>query len=190
MKEMQGKKIKVHKSLHDLFGRETTLTDLFAVFLGSVSLTFLTLTFIWEVDLTFAKKVVLTLLALDIGGGVVANFTEGTNNLYAESSKRRNLFVLIHVLQPMLLAWIYKSNVIAIFIITGFALISTFCVINIKENNIQRVIAATLLLIGILLIQLLNFSDQLLQVILIVYSVKLILSFAVNWTSLKQQAKE
>lgn len=186
---MQGKKIKVPKTLHDLFGRETTLPDLFAVFIGSFSLTILTLTFIWEVDLSFAKKVVLTLLAFDIGGGVVANFTEGTNNYYAESLKKRNLFVLIHVLQPLLLAWIYQSNLIAILIVSGFTLISTFCIINIKENNIQRVIASTLLLIGIFLIHLLNFSDQLLQVILIVYSVKLILSFAVNWTSLKQQAK-
>jgi hypothetical protein len=102
---MQNKKIQVHKFLSEVFGRETTTFDLLAIIISSVSFAVLTLFVKWNADITIIKKIILTILALDIGGGVVANFTTGTNNYYAESLRKRYLFVLFHLLQPSILIW-------------------------------------------------------------------------------------
>lgn len=177
------KKIKIHKFLNELFGREATWFDILAIFSGSVSLAIITLSVIWNVDMSLIKKVVLTFLALDIGGGVIANFTTGTNNYYAESSSRRYLFVLFHVFQPLLLIWIYPNDLYLILTIALYILLSSLCIINMKKIDIQRVIGITLLLIGILTVQKLSFSNQLLQLLLLVYSTKLVLAFSVNWTN-------
>ena len=143
--KLQDKKIKIHKLGNELFGRETTLLDLLAIFVGSFSLAIVTLLVTWGLDLSLIKKIVLTLLALDIGGGVVANFTIGTSSYYAESSKKRDLFILFHILQPLLLAWIYSSDLYVILTITLYTLASSLLTLKLKDNNIQRVTGATLL---------------------------------------------
>ena len=179
--KMKDRKIKVHKLLYELFGRESTWPDILAIFAGSFSLAIMALSTIWEVDLSVIKKIVLAFLAFDIGGGVVANFTTGTNNYYGESSKKRSFFVLLHVLQPLLLIWIFPNDLYFISIISAFTLLSSLCIINITDTSFQRVSAASLLVIGILMVQLLNFSNQFVQLILLFYSIKLILAFSVNW---------
>jgi len=181
--ELINRKIKVHKSLHELFGQETTWFDLFAILLGSILLTIVTQILCIESELTTAKKIVLAVLTLDIGGGVIANFTEGTNNYYSENIKIRYLFILTHFLQPLVLLWIFTENLFFILIITLFTLISSMIVTVIKDYGIQRIAAISFLLIGVLISFLLPFSNQVLQLILIVYSIKLILAFSVNWNS-------
>ncbi len=178
---MEDKKIKVHKLVNEVFGRETTLFDIFTIFIGSVSLAIVTLLLVWEIDLSFTKKMVLTLLALDIGGGVVANFTDGTNNYYEESSKKRYLFVFFHILQPLLLAWIYPTDLYNILAIPLYTLLSSLFILNIKVANRQRVVGATFLFVGILIVQSLNFANQVLQLMLFMYSIKLMLAFSVDW---------
>ncbi len=181
--EISDRKIKVHKSLHDLFGRETTRLDLIVILLGAIALTIATQILCLDTELSLTKKIVLAFLTLDIGGGVIANFTEGTNNYYSENIKRRYLFVLLHILQPLILMWIFPENIIVISAITFYTLISSLIVTTIKEKTTQRIIAATFLVIGILLTYLFQFSDQALQLIIMMYLIKLILAFSVNWTN-------
>lgn len=181
--EISDRKIKVHKSLHDLFGRETTRLDLIAILLGAIALSILTQMLCHDSELSLTKKIVLAFLTLDIGGGVIANFTEGTNNYYSENIKRRYLFVLLHILQPLILMWIFPENIKVISAITFYTLISSLIVTTIKDITTQRITAATFLVIGILLIYLFQFSDQALQLIFMMYLIKLILAFSVNWTN-------
>jgi prepilin signal peptidase PulO-like enzyme (type II secretory pathway) len=126
---------------------------------------------------------VLIILALDIGGGVVANFTTGTNNYYAESLKKRYLFVVFHLLQPSILIWIFPSELLAILGVSLFTLTSSIIVLNIKKQYNQRIIAVTLLLFSLFLSTLLNYSDPLTKMIMQLFSIKLILAFSVNWAS-------
>jgi prepilin signal peptidase PulO-like enzyme (type II secretory pathway) len=125
----------------------------------------------------------LTLLALDIAGGVVANFTKGTNNYYAESLRKRYFFVLFHLLQPSILIWIFPNELQAILGISIFTLISSIIVLNIKKQYNQRITAITLLVLSFILSILLNYSDPLLQIVMQLFSIKLILAFSVNWSS-------
>ena len=184
MGEVQKNKIKVHLFFRELFGRETTSFDLLAILIGSVSLVGIILFFKWNTDFSVIKKTVLTILALDIGGGVVANFTSGTNDYYAESLRKRYLFVLFHLIQPSLLIWIFPSELLAILGVTLFTLTSSIIVLCLKSPNNQRIIAVTLLLLSLILATLLNFTDPLAQLIMQFFSIKLILAFSVNWTAI------
>ena len=180
---MQNKKIQVHKFLGEVFGRETTTFDLLVIIISSVSFALLTLFVKWNADITIIKKIILTILALDIGGGVVANFTTGTNNYYAESLRKRYLFVLFHLLQPSILIWIFPSELIAVLGVSLFTLTSSIIVLNIKKQYNQRIVAITLLLLSLILSTLLSYTDQLIQIIMHFFSLKLILAFSVNWTT-------
>lgn len=179
--------MKVHKSLHELFGRETTKFDLILILIGSITLTVVTQLMNFGADLSLIKKIILAFLTLDIGGGVIANFTDGTNNFYAESLKKRYAFIVVHVLQPAVLSWIFPNNGISIFTFTLFTLMCAVIVTSIKQYATQKVVAATTLLLGVMLTFLLNFSSETLHLILLIYSIKLILAFSVNWTTSNKQ---
>lgn len=183
MVKTQKNKIKVHRFFHELFGQETTTLDLLAIIISSVSFAVLTLFVKWNADITITKKIILTILALDIGGGVVANFTTGTNNYYAESLRKRYLFVLFHLLQPSILIWIFPSELTAILGVSLFTLTSSIIVLKIKKQYNQRIVAITLLLLSLILSTLLPYTDSLTQIIMHFFSLKLILSFSVNWVS-------
>lgn len=183
--ERTSRKIQVHKSLHELFGRETNRLDLFAILLGSITLTIAVQLLCLDGELSLIKKIILAFLTLDIGGGIIANFTEGTNNYYSESVRKRYLFIAIHILQPLILSWVFPNNILTILTLTSFTLISSFIITSIERTNTQKTIGATMVLIGMILIFLFSFSTQLLQLILLIYVVKLILAFSVNWTHSK-----
>jgi hypothetical protein len=186
---MQNKKIQVHKFLFELFGRETTTFDLLAIVIGSLSFAGLMPILKWNTDISNFKLIILTILALDIAGGVVANFTTGTNNYYAESLRKRYFFVLFHLLQPSILIWIFPSELIAILGVSLFTLTSSIIVLNIKKQYNQRIVAITLLLLSLILSTILPYTDPLTQIIMHFFSLKLILAFCVNWASSDQDVK-
>jgi hypothetical protein len=182
--KIQNKKIQVHKFLFELFGRETTTFHLLAIVIASLSFAGLTLLLKLNTDISNFKLIVLTILTLDIAGGVVANFTAGTTNYYAESLRKRYFFFLFHLLQPSILIWIFPNEFQAILGVSIFTLLCSFIVLNINKHYIQRITAITLLLLSFILSILLNYSDPLLQIVMQLFSIKLILAFSVNWNSI------
>lgn len=182
-KKLQKNIIQVHRVLRELFGRETTRFDLLAIIISSISFAILTLILNWNVDISIFKKIALIILAFDIGGGVISNFTPGTNNYYAESLRKRYLFILFHLIQPLILIWIFPNDLQAILGVSIYTLTSSIIVLNINKHNTQRITAITLLLLSFILSVLLNYSDPLLQIVMQLFSIKLILAFSVNWSS-------
>ncbi len=182
--KIQNKKIQVHKFLFELFGRETTTFDLLAIVVAALSFAGLMLILKLNTNISNFKLIILTILALDIAGGVVANFTTGTTNYYAESLRKRYFFVLFHLLQPSILIWIFPNELQAILGISIVALISSIIVLNIKKQYNQRITAITLLVLSFILSILLNFYDPLTQLLMQLFSTKLILAFSVNWSSI------
>jgi hypothetical protein len=174
-------KFKVHRLFQELFGRETTKFDLLAIIICSVSFAGLTLQQKWNAEISTFKLIILIILALDIAGGVIANFTKGTNNYYSESLRKRYIFIFFHLLQPSILIWIFPSELLAILGVSLFTLTSSIVVLNIKKQYNQRIIAVTLLLFSLFLSTLLNYSDPLTEIIMQLFSIKLILAFSVNW---------
>jgi membrane glycosyltransferase len=185
---LQNKKIQVQRYLVELFGRETTTFDLLAIAISSLSFAGLLIIMKWNANISIIKLIMLTILALDIAGGVVANFTKGTNNYYAESLEKRYLFVFFHLLQPSILIWIFPNELLAILGLSIYTLISSIIVLNIKKHYTQIIVAITLLLLSFILSILLNYTDPLTKIIMQLFSVKLILAFSVNWTSSDRDA--
>jgi membrane glycosyltransferase len=183
MIKLNNNKFKIHRLLRALFGLETTRLDLLAIVISALSFAALTLILNSNSDALDTKTIVLIILALDIGGGAVANFTTGTNNYYAESFQKRYLFVVFHLLQPSILIWIFPSELLAILGVSLFTLTSSIIVLNIKKQYNQRIVAITLLLLSLILSTLLSYTDQLIQIIMHFFSLKLILAFSVNWTT-------
>ena len=184
---MNNKVIFVQKHLHQLFGRQTTLFDILIIVGCAIAFASLTLTLIFNTDLSVIKKIIHTILALDIGGGVVANFTVGTNNYYAESLTRKYFFVFFHLLQPSLLVWIYPADWYAVAAVSLFTLIASMIILHVKTHNRQRVTALSLLTLCRMLTILLNFSGAVLYLTMLFYAIKLILAFSVNWISIEKE---
>ena len=183
MIKLNNNKFKIHRLLRALFGLETTRLDLLAIVISALSFAALTLILNSNSDALDTKTIVLIILALDIGGGAVANFTTGTNNYYAESFQKRYLFVVFHLLQPSILIWIFPSELLAILGVSLFTLTSSIIVLNVKKQYNQRIVAITLLLLSLILSTLLSYADQLAQIIMHFFSLKLILAFSVNRTT-------
>jgi len=181
--KLRNNKIKVNRFLSELFGHETTTFDLLSIVVSSFSFAGLTLILKWNANISNIKIIMLTILTLDIAGGIVANFTRGTNNYYAESLRRRYLFVFFHLLQPSILIWIFPSELLAILGVSLYTLTSSIIVLNIKKQYDQRIIAVTLLLFSLFLSTLLKYTDPLTKMIMQLFSIKLILAFSVNWAS-------
>jgi len=180
-KNISPREVEVNKLFRELLGRKTTAFDLLAIIVSAIAFAVLTLLLKWNADISNFKLVILTILALDIAGGVIANFTKGTNNYYSESLQKRYLFVIFHLLQPSILIWIFPSELLAILGVSLFTLSSSIIVLNIKKQYNQRIVAITLLLLSLILSTFLNYSDPLTKMIMQLFSVKLILAFSVNW---------
>ena len=180
-KELQNNKIQVHRVLRELFGRETTKFALLAIIISAFSFAVLTLILNWNIDISILKKFALTLLAFDIGGGVVSNFTPGTNKYYAESLRKRHLFILFHLIQPSILIWIFPNDLPAILGVCIFTLTSSIFVLNIKKIYNQIIVAISLLNFCLMLSSFLNYANTSTQIIMLLFSIKLILAFSVNW---------
>lgn len=169
--------------MHVLFGRATSIFELLSIVVGAILFGALTLAFVWNSNIAGLKKITQVVLALDIAGGVVANFTSGTNNYYAESLNRKYFFIFFHLLQPSLLVWIYPADWYAIAAVSVFTLTGSIIVLQVKSYNRQRVTAVSLWVACMTLATLLNFSVLLLYLTMLLYAIKLILAFSVNWAS-------
>lgn len=173
--------VKIPKFLHEFHGKESSRFDLFITYFGALVVTFLVLVFAWPPDLSSIEKIVLVLLLLDIAGGVVANLTPGTKAFYANNPTKRKIFIGLHVLQPLLLIWLFPEQIILIGMISGLVLLMTFIINQIENILKQRVISATALMVVILLTMIFESGNRLVEFILVLYAIKLMFSFAVRW---------
>lgn len=176
----QRKPIRVHKLLRMLFGAYTTRVDVLAILAGSFTLSIFVLVQLTESMLSPWLIALLLLLALDLGGGVVANFTSGTKSYYAEKRSRQFAFLAFHVLQPLIIAGIFPGVWSPVLIVAGLILLSSLLVVKLTDSHLQRVIAALLFLICATLISLLNFDGNTVRFLMLVFAAKLILAFSVG----------
>ncbi len=178
----EKQRIKVHPFLHPLFGRDTTKFDVLAILLIAFLFAASSLFLEGQQDLSSLKKSIFMLLALDLSGGIVANMTSGTNQFYESSLKKKYFFLLIHFLQPLLLAWVFPMDLPLILVTSMYTLLGSLLVIKISITSGQRVAAISLTSLGILLVFLLPYKNPILKGMFILFILKLVLSFSVNWT--------
>lgn len=178
-----NRKIKTPLFLHDLHGKEATVADLIFTYLAASMTTGLILYSAFDIyiDKGVFKFIILGLLAFDLSGGVIANFTQGTTNYYAESPKRRSVFIGLHLIQPMVMAWIFPGDSTSIYIAASYTLLATIVTSSLKEEGKQRVLAGALVTMGFSIVFLMSPESKVIHFMLILFIIKLILAFSVKW---------
>ncbi len=172
--------ITVPAALRELHGERATGTDLLLTY-GTGILTAAGVAAFADLSLPPARWLVLNLLLVDIAGGVTANFTRGTNAYYAGRPGLRLVYILLHVVQPAVLLWLFPGQGGRLALFAGYTLLATFTVNAIPQYRYQRLGAGLLTTLGVLLLHLLALAPAVLTGLLTLYLLKLVLAFAVRW---------
>ncbi len=73
------KKVNIPSYLHELHGKQSSIFDLLVNYTTVISITSIIIYLGLNLSLTTFKLFILGILAFDLSGGVVSNFTDGTN---------------------------------------------------------------------------------------------------------------
>ena len=171
--------VAIPPALHDVLGQRQTLAGLLAVGLAilAAAIVFATLT-PDQSGLAFWRAALAALLFLDMAAGTVANFTSGTNAHYAQSPRRRWVFIAVHLHLPLFAALMGLP-------LAPFVLIWAYVIVTVGALNLafthpdQRVWAALVTVLGLMVVPILGL-DPLGAVAAALFIVKLCYAFAVN----------
>ena len=172
------------KFLHDIHGSSTTLFDMIITYSGGViamiSVYFLSIQNSLEIPMW--KLSLLLIISADIGAGVIANFTKGTNSYYGGENKNKSrlVFILSHFLHPAIFLYTldlfsYKTVFLVVFVI-----LSTLIINSIKNKEKQRVIESICLLLGLSSILMVEIENPFLLWFFPLYMIKLFIAFGIR----------
>lgn len=181
---MLSKTIKPPKFLHDIHGRSTTIFDIILTYTGgllSVASVYI-LCLQNSIDISVWKLILLLLISADIGAGVIANFTKGTNSFYGgvRKKKSRLVFILSHFLHPAIFLYILDLISVKTIGLVLFVIVTTFIIDSIKNKENQRVFASFCLVSGIGITLYLKILDPLLLWFFPLYMTKLFIAFGIR----------
>ena len=166
-----------------LYGLNPTGLDLTLIHLGAatIALGVLTVSSSNLKTSSLPQIIVLTMLLLDLAGGVIANATQSTNRFYAEQPLLTNhLFLLAHALQPLVAVLILGMDWFTFAFLFLYMLVSSSIVLQVRNHPSQQAIAMIFLLGGLLL-NMYSFAEPgLLTWFGNLYFLKLIYAFAIN----------
>ncbi|MFY0481174.1 hypothetical protein ACI6PS_01100 [Flavobacterium sp. PLA-1-15] len=175
------KKVNIPSYLHELHGKQSSIFDLLVNYTTVIITTSIIIYLAWNLSLSTFKLFILGIVALDLSGGVVSNFTDGTNRYYIQNIKMRYFFIVLHVVQPLLLLWLFPEDLIEILIIAIYTLIAVIIIDSVEKHSRQRVLGSFLMVIGISISFLMDDIEAVVHLMLILFIIKLIIAFAVKW---------
>lgn len=128
---------------------------------------------IWQSIIAFA-------VTADLIAGVISNLTESTNTFYQKNDFLSVVFIVIHLIQPLLLTIFFNLSFNTFWFLYLYMLFASLAIRFLIPDNYQKQVAGGLVAIGFVIFSLL-FS---LPIIFIwfpfVYFFKLIFAFSVN----------
>jgi len=175
------KKVNIPHYLYELHGKQASIFDLLITYCAAIVFPFIILYLARDMPLSVIKMIALGIISFDVGGGVVANFTQGTNAYYSENLKLRYRFIAMHVIQPLVLIWLFPNALLPIAIISVYTLSSMIFVGNISEHFRQRMVSSFLTFLGLVITFALNISQPIVHIMLIMFIFKLVMAFSVQW---------
>ena len=184
------KTINIPKILHEVHGKKAALSDVLLAHTFATIITAFTLYSALPLDLGLLKMIALGLLAYDLSGGVLANFSKGTSAHYAASAKARRNFLWLHILQPTLMIYIFQGNDL---ILAGlcFYIVAGSWLVNAQATAANQLrLGAFISLVGISLLFIPGMQLNAIQQLLLgFFMLKLPLAFAVQWYRLGEAVK-
>lgn len=172
--------IRIPVWLREFHGESASLSSLVTTYVAGASLG-LYCYVLSENSLVGWQGYLLLILAVDIGGGAVANMSDSTSAFYSTRPKLRWVFIALHSIHPLLI-WLIFPTEMSILAVGATVLAFTSMVNIIREKEAQRIIAALFMVIILIAIYLASL-DNIISILLIVYAIKLVLGFAVRWTT-------
>jgi hypothetical protein len=174
-------RIEIPSFLHELHGEISNRRDVALTHITAWGITGVTVWLSLQAGHPLWVTLLMAFLMIDIAGGVVSNFTRGTNNYYAAHPRKRIIFLLLHVIQPGLLALMFPDQAFLILGVMAYTLPISFWLDDRRNPGFQRSTAPFFAIIGITGVLLLPIEFSGLQLILVLYILKLILAFSVDW---------
>ncbi len=132
-------------------------------------------------DIGVITQFIVFAIALDLGGGVVANATRSTNDWYCSGPLwLRFIFLALHLIQPLLMA----LTVHLPWMTVGYLYLYQFCagsvVIANRRSGFQIPLAAALLTLGLLLYITFFLPEPGVVWFGVLYLIKLVMMFSVD----------
>lgn len=182
------KMIEVPVFFHEVFGKRITKFELGVTILFSLimSASLLAFTYSEWKELVVWKMVILTVLALDLTGGVIANFTFSTNDYYKKRPTARYIFICIHI-QPLIFSLLFSNHFQSCIYVWGYTMVSVLIVNKLLQHSAQKVIAANFVINGIVGLYLFFSIPKLLFMMLFFYLFKVIYSFGVDHYAIRKE---
>lgn len=173
--------LRIPPFLHDVFGESQTPAEILTIALFGLGLA--TTLFLAFPEMTQGvslwRGVVAYLLVLDIGAGCVANFTRSTSNYYAARPQKRLLFIAIHF-HPLVVAGLLAIELWPAIMVWAYTIVGALAVNALQGSRFQLFTAGALLTAGISIAVLGATVPHYFLVIILLFMVKLLFSFAVD----------
>lgn len=177
---MNNKNIKIPKLFQELHGEKSKISTVILVYLTGIISGYITIVDLLKFNLEIWKYLLLGIVVVDIAGGVVANLSSSTNSYYKDKKKLRIIFLLVHFIQPLILYFIFPNSMFFFMFLFFYTIISALFINMLKEAEDQQNIASALLTIGAILSVLIKTDYFIINIIGVLYMIKLILGFSVR----------
>ncbi len=172
----ENKMVNIPKSLWKLHGKQAYISDLILTYLLAIIVMLFNMLNVKELALW--EIIVIAVLSVDIGGGVVSNFTKSTIHYYKEAGLSPHLFIWFHALQTLVLAIIYQQFYTPIIIVMCVAMAGASIAVAFRKTVFKLQISVFFFAVVVLL---LNFYSELpipLNTLTVLMSFKIMLGFA------------
>lgn len=185
------KYIKVNKHFQEALGEFQTKSQLALIIGFSIIASGFTF---WSgqdvfLHLVWWKQVLVALLVIDIFAGYIANATEGTDNYYAQSAKRRWVFIAIHI-HIIVLSWCFVWQDILPVLSVWIFTIGSSTVINVfRIQNFHKPFAIFCVGIGVFVLYSFDWNNSILKITSFFFLMKVVLSFSIHHFNTKKECK-
>ena len=168
--------------LHEIHGERSNWFDLALTHFIALATTLAILTLTDGFDFADWQRWTLIALTYDLAGGIIANFSYGTSDYYAQSNKRRLWFISLHFLQPLFMSILFSSFWMTIAIVSGYVIAASLLVNSINSTTRQATAGSLLAVGGVVALKIfLPETNTILELLLTLFLLKLPLAFAVRW---------
>lgn len=167
--------------LHDVFGEKMPPAAVLAILLFGGLLTAALWARYPELAQDRAAWRTVTALALifDIFAGCAANFTQSTSNHYAADSRKRILFLAVHIHLP-LVALLLQTDLALSFAVWACTIAGASLVNALIGRRSQTFAAGVLLAAGLGCVPMLPFASPFMPVVCLLFLLKVLYGFAVD----------
>jgi len=174
--------VQIPKFLHEFHGARSNWEDITSIHVLAFFTTVICLVLANDSALQLWQKCLLGVLAYDLAGGVMANFSYATNLYYDASQKRRLVFLSLHFLQPIALMLVFPDYYAGVLIFSGLIIASSFMVNAVKNPQRQLIMGVLFSVMGCILVLSTGlYLTPVLQLLLVVFFIKLPFAFSIRW---------